>query len=487
MGGIIECLSSNLNLYLYSSSKEIGNDELDWITENFNATIISYNAQLESRKCGNDPLSDLQWYIEFINLPEVWDYTTGGKTYSGKEIVIAILDEATQINHPDLTGNIYFNSSEIPNNNIDDDLNGYIDDVNGINVVTNNGKHVNGDHGTWVSGIAGAKGNNSLGVTGVNWNIKILPITNVKTVAGIIKGYDYILKLRKKYNDSNGGEGAYIVVNNYSGGLPGKFGTDPVYKPWCDMYDLLGQQGVLSVAAVENNGIDVEEDGDLPSTCPSEFLIAVTNIDNLGERAMNSAYGKKSVDLAAPGENIFGLKSNGYYSTGGTSASAPMVAGVAALMYSIPCETFEKKIMSEYIEGSRIIRDAIFNGAVLNPNLTNKTVTGAHLNALGTFKILEKLCDNPIIKPSKKGTLEITNIQLQADKLVIDYVTPDELNAEIIIFDVLGRILKSKKFVPKSFGIKQEWIDLKSFLSGVYYVTLLQSGNRISKGFQILR
>ena len=254
----IEKISEDLKLYLLVFEKEVDNTGIDVLKNITGNKFISYNYNLEERRIPNDVSYGSQWYLDFIQMPKVWDYVTGGKTNEGKELVMAILDTGIQTNRPDLSENIFVNKLEIPNNSIDDDGNGYKDDVSGINVKTNTGAHAVTFHGTWVSGVAGAKGNNSVGVSGISWDVKILPLTDVTNVAGLLKGYDYILNMRRLYNQTNGQKGALIVATNYSGGLKNRFGTEAEFRPWCEMYDLLGAQGILSVGAPANSSIDVD-------------------------------------------------------------------------------------------------------------------------------------------------------------------------------------------------------------------------------------
>ena len=142
---------------------------------------------------------------------------------------------------------IYSNPDEIPGDIIDNDNNGYKDDVAGWNTRTNNGVHDTKSHGTNILGVMGAKGNNQKGISGVNWNIKILPVTTGNLVSDVIEGYEYILAEKKQYNNSGGTKGSNIVVSSYSGGLSKAFAAD--FPIWCGIYDKLGLEGILNVAA----------------------------------------------------------------------------------------------------------------------------------------------------------------------------------------------------------------------------------------------
>lgn len=469
----VSTLSNDLGLYCIEFDSEKSDAFLNQLRENRNVLIATFDQHLQSRAKPNDAFIDKQWYVNFLNLPRAWDVTTGGKTVSGKEIVIAILDSGIDISHKDLAGNIFINAAEIPNDGKDNDGNGYIDDVNGINTSTNNGAISTAFHGTWVSGIAGAKGNNGEGVTGMNWNVKILPITNTTNVSSLIKGYDYARLMRKMFDESGGTKGAFVVVANYSGGLENAFGSDPSYKPWCDMYDLLGQQGIISVGSTANNDVNVDNVGDLPSTCPSEFLISVTSCNATGDLASGSAFGKVNVDIAAPGENIFGLNTkDAYKDDTGTSASAPMVAGIAALLYSVPCADFDKLVSTNKVAAARVVRDAILNGNNKTSNLQLRTKTGGYLNAYKAMVNMQDACGGKLLLPSLKGALNITNISILADQAIIDFVSPDENEYLLTWYDEAGKTVKTSKVIPQVFGDKSTSVYVGDLIQGVYIISL---------------
>ncbi len=279
-------------------------DELTEYIRNLDGVVaFQKDYYLEERnKIPNDPLfTPNQWNMKIIKAPEAWDITTGGITPIGHEIVVGVLDGGFYVNHPDLIDNLFTNIAEIPGNGIDDDDNGFIDDIHGVNLDNNSGTHAEASHGTSVMGIIGAKGDNGQGVTGVNWNVKILPVSRaVANISALIRGYEYLLDFRKKFNASQGQEGAFIVATNLSAGQSHKF---PIDQPiWCNMYETLGLSGIISAGATSNANEDVDEVGDLPSTCESEFLMIVTNTTSNDMLYTNSGYGFKSVDLGAPGE-----------------------------------------------------------------------------------------------------------------------------------------------------------------------------------------
>jgi serine protease len=297
----------------------------------------------------NDPLFPNQWqYINTgqsggitdidIDADSAWSLGSGANTILGDSIVIAIIDDGINVLHPDLKDQIWINRDEIPSNGIDDDQNGYTDDYWGwnTNLLNDNiGSNGAGGHGTPVSGICAARGNNNLGVTGINWNVKILLIRNNfnTSEANVIAAYGYALKQKIDYLQSYGKKGAFIVATNASWGINnGQASSSPL---WCSFYDTLAAYGIINVASTTNNALDIDIMGDLPTTCPSEHLISVTNINKFG--LLSGGYGRQNVDLAAPGDGIFTCSFSNYGSFGGTSAAAPHVSGAIALAFNQLC------------------------------------------------------------------------------------------------------------------------------------------------------
>jgi len=193
-----------------------------------------FNEKVKLRNTPNDFWFDEQWQYNNkgenfgktdadIDALKAWQQTTGGLTSTGDEIVVAVIDGGIDLNHPDLINNLWTNNHEIPNNQIDDDQNGYIDDYNGWNfndTIEDVGNDGYGHwHGTPVTGIIGAEGNNYDGVCGVNWKVKIMNLVANQTVADVIAAYDYALEMRKRYNETNGQEGAFVVTTNTSLGI----------------------------------------------------------------------------------------------------------------------------------------------------------------------------------------------------------------------------------------------------------------------------
>ncbi len=332
----------------------------------------------------NDPGYSNQWGLNntapgAAHANEAWDKVTGGVTAHGDTIVIAIVDGGADLAHPDV--NFYQNHHEIPNNGIDDDQNGYIDDVNGWNAYASTGTIPVDFHGQHCSGIAGAIGDNGIGVSGVSWDVEIMPVAASSGMESVVlEGYGYVLAMRKKYNETQGDSGAYVVATNSSFGV--NFG-DPVNFPlWCNFYDSLGAAGILSCGATANLNIDVDVSSDVPTACLSDFMLSVTNMNASGLKSGNAAYGLTMIDLGAPGTGIYStLPNNQYGNLSGTSMATPHVAGAIGLMYAGICERVLDEYQNDPAGLALKIRDAILEeGTDFNTSLTGNTVTGGKLN-----------------------------------------------------------------------------------------------------------
>ncbi|MBD3639138.1 MAG: S8 family serine peptidase [Crocinitomicaceae bacterium] len=328
-----------------------------------------------------------------IDTPDAWDITTGGITTHNDTIVVCVIEgNGVDISHVDLVDNIWHNYAEIPNNGMDDDNNGYVDDFDGWNVATLNDQVGSGNHGTRVAGMIGATGNNVTGVSGVNWNVKMMIVKGqvASNESSVIAAYDYPLTMRKMYNDSYGQEGAFVVATNASWGIDN---GDPADAPlWCAMYDTLGAYGILNIAATTNNNADVDANGDLPTACPSQYLIGVTMTDDTDDRA-NSGYGPTHVDLGAPGSSVY-LPFNGnlYITTNGTSFASPCVAGAVALAYSAPCPEFIDYAKYDPSGAAMDMRNYILDNVDVIPALSGEVATDGRLNINNSINAMLSSC-----------------------------------------------------------------------------------------------
>ncbi|MGB4960791.1 MAG: S8 family serine peptidase, partial [Saprospiraceae bacterium] len=242
-------LGVHSNTYLLESTDDAAIYSL--CQNNRNIIAYEYNYMLTPRVRPNDVRSFEQYYLDVIKVFETWDVTTGGKDFMNNDLVIGVIDDGFELTHVDLKENIYLNPDEIANDNIDNDGNGYIDDINGWNTRNKTGTQDVKSHGTNILGVLGAKGNNNIGVTGMNWNIKLLPVSTGNLVSNVIEGYEYLVNEKRLYRSSNGTKGANIVVSSYSGGLAKAFASN--HPIWCSVYDKLGTEGILSVGATTND------------------------------------------------------------------------------------------------------------------------------------------------------------------------------------------------------------------------------------------
>lgn len=328
-----------------------------------------------------------------IDTPDAWDITTGGLTAHNDTIVVCVIESVgVDISHIDLKDNIWHNHSEIPDDGIDNDGNGYVDDYNGWNVATADDAVGSGSHGTRVAGMIGASGNNVTGVSGVNWDVKMMIVRGqvASNEATVIEAYDYPLSMRKRYNDSYGQEGAFVVATNASWGIDN---GDPDDSPiWCAMYDTLGTYGILNIGATTNSNSNVDLVGDLPTACSSEYLIGVTMTNNQDIRA-NSGYGPTHVDLAAPGFGVVLPLPGGFYtSTTGTSFAAPCVTGAVALAYSSPCVSLVETAKNDPATAALMMRDFILDNVDLVTNLDGEVGTSGRLNVNNSIEAIMGSC-----------------------------------------------------------------------------------------------
>ena len=251
-------------------------------------------------------------------------------------VFVGIVDEGIQPDHPDLVANIWTNAGEIAGNGIDDDGNGYIDDIHGWNTVSDNGITYEAGydaHGTHVAGTIGATGGNGVGVAGVNWNVtmisaKALGRDGSGTVADAIQAIDYLTNLKTT-------KGLNIVALNHS------WVTRGFSQGLLDSITRAAQAGILSAAAAGNANLDNDSNDfypanfDTTATAGYDAVISVAYINKEGLKSPYSNYGATSVDLGAPGASIYStISGSAYGMKSGTSMATPHVSGAIALYAS---------------------------------------------------------------------------------------------------------------------------------------------------------
>jgi subtilisin family serine protease len=275
------------------------------------------NAHWTISAAPTDALYSELYGMRKISAESAWDMNTGSDA-----VIVAVTDTGVDYNHPDLSENMWRNPGEIAGNNIDDDGNGYVDDVFGIDTHEKDSDPMDDHgHGTHCAGTIGAKANNGVGVAGVNWNVKIMALKFLGAGGGgstldAIKLIDYAVENNAK------------VINASWGGY---YASDALRQAIARAE----RAGVIFVAAAGNSASNNDERPHYPSSFDLSNVLAVAATDSDDNLAYFSNYGASAVDIAAPGHNILSTFPGGQYKfLSGTSMAAPHVAGLAALVIS---------------------------------------------------------------------------------------------------------------------------------------------------------
>jgi len=288
-----------------------------------------------------------------IDAPEAWNIATGSSN-----IIVAVIDTGVDYTHPDLAANMWVNAAEangIPG--VDDDGNGYIDDIHGYDFVNNDGDPMDDHyHGTHCAGTIGAVGNNGQGVAGVCWNVKIMALKFLDSsgsgnTSDAIEAVQYAILMGANLSSNSWGGGSYSQALK-------------------DVIDAAGNANQLFVAAAGNSSSDNDISPAYPASYTSENIIAVLATDRYDNMSSFSSYGLTSVDIGAPGSDILSCQpGSNYQYLSGTSMATPHVSGATALIWSFsPSMPYQE------------VKDLLIQTADKIPALAGRCVSEGRLN-----------------------------------------------------------------------------------------------------------
>lgn len=356
---------------------------------------------------------------EDINALLTWEMESGHQ-----ETVVAIVDTGVEAHHEDLADNLFHNTQEVPNNGIDDDGNGYIDDVHGINAIANDGAPIDDHgHGTHVAGIIGATGGNGKGISGVAQHVSMLACKFISRagsgfVSDAIKCLQYLANLKTRPQDPIN----LVATNNSWGG--GQYS-----QALFDAIDAHRELGILFIAAAGNDRANNDRVPKYPADYDLPNIISVGATNRAGTLAHFTNYGARSVDVAAPGEDILSTYlNNSYRSLSGTSMAAPHVTGLSALIRSIiPSLSFlgTKFLIMAGGKPLSASADSIISGRIIR---------GADISGIGALTCAEQSVRKRL------APVEISHKMAVGDSLFLSAINIDCNGpaGPITLFDDLG-------------------------------------------------
>jgi subtilisin family serine protease len=398
---------SHIGDYALLTVKETSNYTtiLKQIQEDPKVQVAQENLAINTMGFSNDTYADSQWAIENpgyynINLSDAGKYEKSGvkgidmdvveawkamkETSPKQEVVIAVIDTGVDYTHPDLAEHMWVNDGEIDGDKIDNDDNGFVDDIYGwdfynydatvchfgekdVNGRYRASKQDNDDHGTHVAGIIGAVANNKIGIAGVasNINVKIMSLKinggprGTGNISDAIEAIKYATMMGADICNLSWGTTQYTAV----------------------LKQIMKESDMLFVAAAGNTGNNNNDNPIYPASLKLDNLISVTFIDSSGELTNLSNYGSETVDLAAPGEDIFSTVVGSYISMSGSSMAAPQVSAVAAIMFANDDNLYPANIKEILLENIKLLPD--LEGRMKYPGIPN-----AYLSVMSTDQLI---------------------------------------------------------------------------------------------------
>ncbi len=379
--------------YSISAPGASAQDVLGWAARTAGVRYIEPDFVITPTLSSNDPSLGQLWGLHNIGQSggvvdadidalEAWNTTTGSRN-----VVVAVIDTGMDYKHPDLALNTWRNPGEVAGDGIDNDGNGFIDDIHGWDFANNDSSPMDDNgHGTHVSGTIGAVGNNGSGVVGVNWQVSIMPLkfltgSGSGSTSAAVAAINYATRMRRDF-------GINVVATNNSWGGGG------LSTALRDAIDAGAGAGILFVAAAGNEANNNDTAPSYPGSYSSTAVISVAATDRSNRLAGFSNYGATSVDVGAPGAGILSTTPNGSYSTySGTSMAAPHVTGVVALLAAANPQASATQI-----------RTAILSSTTPVVALTGKVATGGLLNAAAALQALGTPMPTPTPVPTPTPT-----------------------------------------------------------------------------------
>lgn len=313
----------------------------------------------------NDPLFESQWGLAspgpyHIKAPEAWALEKGSK-----KVAIVVVDTGIDYTHPDLKNNMWVNPHEIPGNGIDDDGNGYIDDIHGVNVITGSGDPMDDNgHGTFMAGIIGAEGNNGIGIAGVMHNVsliacKFMDESGIGSTENAIKCLDYVADLAQR--DS----GVHIIATNNAWG--GNLNDETLKAAIKKHQDL----GILFVTSAGASGLNIDTHKIYPASFELDNIVVTTPMNSWGTLTFFANYGPNSVHVASPGQSIVSTLPHSQYGFQNGSSATGFVSGVIGLMKSKKPGLNYKEIKQKIVENVSPLASDIDQGRLMSGGFIN--------------------------------------------------------------------------------------------------------------------